>query len=181
MNNIRLLLKYIAPYKGSAIKNILYNILSAVFALFTFTLIKPFLTVLFGRVGIVANPGPFQLNSEYIKTFTNYLLSVFIDKYGQAGALLLAVMVVTIASLFKNGFIFLANNCMAMIRSSTVRDLRKMLYNKILRFSLLAVMVVTIASLFKNGFIFLANNCMAMIRSSTVRDLRKMLYNKILR
>jgi ABC-type multidrug transport system, ATPase and permease components len=136
MNNIRLLIKYIAPYKGSAIKNILYNILSAVFALFTFTLIKPFLTVLFGRVGTVADPGPFQLNSEYIKTFTNYLLSVFIDKYGQAGALLLAVMVVTIASLLKNGFIFLANNCMALIRSSTVRDLRKMLYNKILRLPL---------------------------------------------
>jgi subfamily B ATP-binding cassette protein MsbA len=136
MNNIRLLLKYIAPYKGSAIKNILYNILSAVFALFTFTLIKPFLTVLFGRVGVVADPGPFQMNSEYIKTFTNYLLSLFIDKYGQAGALLLAVMVVTVASLLKNGFIFLANNCMALIRSSTVRDLRRMLYNKILKLPL---------------------------------------------
>ena len=132
MNNIRLLIKYIAPYKWSAIKNILYNILSAVFALFTFTLIKPFLTVLFSRVGTVADPGPLQLNSDYIGTLTKYYLSVFIDKYGQAGALLLAVMVVIIASLFKNGFIFLANNCMALIRSNTVRDLRKKLYNKIL-------------------------------------------------
>lgn len=136
MNNIRLLIKYIAPYKWSAIKNILYNILSAVFALFTFTLIKPFLTVLFNRVGTVTDPGPFQFNSEYIKTLTNYSLSVFIDKYGQAGALLLAVMVVIIASLLKNGFIFLANNCMALIRSSTVRDLRKNLFSKILRLPL---------------------------------------------
>jgi len=132
MNNIRLLIKYIAPYKWSAIKNILYNILSAIFALFTFTLIKPFLTVLFSRVGTVADPGPMQLNSDYVGTLTKYYLSVFIDKYGQAGALLLAVMVVIIASLFKNGFIFLANNCMALIRSNTVRDLRKKLYNKIL-------------------------------------------------
>jgi subfamily B ATP-binding cassette protein MsbA len=136
MNNLRLLIKYIAPYKGSAIKNILYNILSAIFALFTFTLIKPFLTVLFSRVGTVADPGPFQLNSVYISKFTNYLLSFFIDKYGQAGALLLAVVVVTLASLFKNGFIFLANNCMALIRSSTVRDLRRKLYHKILRLPL---------------------------------------------
>ena len=132
MNNIRLLIKYIAPYKWSAIKNILYNILSAVFALFTFTLIKPFLTVLFSRVGTVADPGPLQLNSDYMGQLTKYYLSVFIDKYGQAGALLVAVMVVIIASLFKNGFIFLANNCMALIRSNTVRDLRKKLYNKIL-------------------------------------------------
>ncbi len=132
MNNIRLLIKYIAPYKWSAIKNILYNILSAIFALFTFTLIKPFLTVLFSRVGTVADPGPMQFNSVYVGTLTKYYLSVFIDKYGQAGALLLAVMVVIIASLFKNGFIFLANNCMALIRSNTVRDLRRKLYNKIL-------------------------------------------------
>jgi len=136
MKNVRLLLKYIAPYKWSAIKNILYNVLSAIFALFTFTLIKPFLTVLFNRVGAVADPGPLQLNSEYAGTLAKYYLSVFIDKYGQAGALFLAVLVVVIASLFKNGFIFLANNCMALIRSSTVRDLRRKLYNKILRLPL---------------------------------------------
>jgi ATP-binding cassette, subfamily B, bacterial MsbA len=136
MNNIRLLIKYIAPYKWSAIKNILYNILSAFFALFTFTLIKPFLTVLFDRVGVVASPGAFHLTSEYIGNFTKYLLSVFIKDYGQTGALFMAVMVVIVASLFKNGFIFLANNCMALIRSSTVRDLRKRMYNKILRLPL---------------------------------------------
>ena len=136
MKNIRLLVKYFAPYKWSAVKNIIYNILSALFALFTFTLIKPFLNVLFNRVVAVANPGHFQLNSAYLATFTKYYLSVFIDKNGQSAALLLAVLVVIAASLFKNGFIFLANNCMAFIRSSTVRDLRRKLYHKILRLPL---------------------------------------------
>jgi ATP-binding cassette, subfamily B, bacterial MsbA len=136
MKNIRLLVKYFAPYKWSAIKNIIYNIFSALFALFTFTLIKPFLTVLFNRVESVANPGPFQLNSDYIGAFTKYYLSGFIEKHGQSAALLLAVLVVIAASLLKNGFIFLANNCMAFIRSSTVRDLRKKLYHKILRLPL---------------------------------------------
>jgi ATP-binding cassette, subfamily B, bacterial MsbA len=136
MNNIRLLLKYFLPYKWSAVKNILYNILSALFALVTFTLIKPFLTVLFNRVDAVADPGPFHLNAEYLGLFAKYFLSVFISKNGQTGALFLAVIVVICASLFKNGFIFLANNCMAYIRSSTVRDLRKKLYAKILRLPL---------------------------------------------
>src|SRR5674476_469396 len=138
MKNIRLLLKYFAPYKWSAVKNIMYNILSAIFALLTFTLIKPFLTVLFdfGKVVPVANPGPFQLNSAYLDSFSKYYLTAFIEKNGQSGALLLAVLVVICASFFKNGFIFLANNCMAFIRSSTVRDLRKKLYAKILRLPL---------------------------------------------
>ncbi|TAL62288.1 MAG: ABC transporter ATP-binding protein [Bacteroidetes bacterium] len=136
MKNVRLLLKYFAPYKWSAVRNILYNILSALFALLTFTLVKPFLTVLFISDAIVANPGPFQLNAEYIESLSKYYLSVFIDKNGQSGALMLVVLIVISASLFKNGFIFLANNCMAFIRSSTVRDLRKKLYHKILRLPL---------------------------------------------
>ena len=136
MNNVRLLLKYFAPYKWSAVKNIIYNILSALFALLTFTLIKPFLTVLFSGAAVVANPGPFQLTSAYIGAFSKYYLSVFIEKYGQSGALTLVVLIVIVASLFKNAFIFLANNCMALIRSSTVRDLRKKLYHKILRLPL---------------------------------------------
>lgn len=138
MNNIRLLLKYIAPYKWSAIKNILYNVLSAIFTLITFSLIKPFLNVLFDptKIANVSDPGPFQLNLGYLDKFQDFILADFISKYGPSGALLLAVLVVLAASLFKNAFIFLANNCMAFIRSSTVRDLRKKLYAKILRLPL---------------------------------------------
>jgi ATP-binding cassette, subfamily B, bacterial MsbA len=136
MNNIRLLIKYFAPYKWSAVKNIIYNILSALFALLTFTLVKPFLTVLFSGDVAVSNPGPFQMSFEYIGNFSKYYLSVFIQKNGQTGALMLVVLIVIGASFFKNGFIFLANNCMAFIRSSTVRDLRRKLYDKILRLPL---------------------------------------------
>ncbi|MCX6255024.1 MAG: ABC transporter transmembrane domain-containing protein, partial [Bacteroidia bacterium] len=136
MNNIRLLLKYLAPYRWSAVKNIIYNILSAVFALVSYTLAIPFLKILFNRVENVINPGAFQFNSEYIGAFSKYYLSVFIDKNGRTGALLLVVLIVIVASLFKNGFIFMANNSMAFIRASTVRDLRRKMYHKVLRLPL---------------------------------------------
>jgi len=96
----------------------------------------PFLNILFNRVEVVTHPGNFQLNADYIGTFFRYYLSTFIDKHGQAGALLLVVMIVIGASLFKNGFIFLANNSMAFIRASTVRDLRRKVYHKVLRLPL---------------------------------------------
>ncbi len=136
MKNLRLLLKYFAPYRWSAFRNILYNILSAVFALGTYTLVIPFLNILFNRVEVVTHPGNFQLNADYVGTFFKYYLSEFIDKHGQAGALLLVVMIVIGASFFKNGFIFLANNSMAFIRASTVRDLRRKLFHKVLRLPL---------------------------------------------
>lgn len=136
MNKARLLLKYIRPYKWSAVRNIGYNLLSAVFALFSYTLVVPFLKILFNRVGTVPNPGEFHLTSEYISAAATYYLSVIIDKFGEPGALMLVSLVVVVASLFKNGFIFLANNSMAYIRACTVRDLRAKLYNKILRLPL---------------------------------------------
>jgi subfamily B ATP-binding cassette protein MsbA len=136
MKNLKVLLKYIAPYKWSAIRNIIYNILSALFALLSYTLAIPFLKILFDRVEQVANPGPFQLSASYLSAFGKYYLSQMITAHGQTGALILVVIVVIIASLFKNGFIFMAFNSMAFLRAVTVRDLRRNLYHKFLKLPL---------------------------------------------
>lgn len=136
MINIRLLLKYFTPYYGSAIRNIIYNILSAIFALISYTLVIPFLNILFNRVEIVSAPGVFHFSLDYFGTFIKYYFSEFIDKQGQIATLLLVVITVIVASFFKNGFIFLANNSLAYIRASTVRGLRRKLYNKILKLPL---------------------------------------------
>jgi subfamily B ATP-binding cassette protein MsbA len=136
MKNVRLLLKYFAPYRWSAVRNVIYNILSALFALLSYTLAVPFLKILFNTVEITNHPGDFQLTSDYISLFTKYYLSAFIESNGQGGALFLVVLIVIVASFFKNGFIFLANNSMAYIRASTVRDLRKRLYDKVLKLPL---------------------------------------------
>ncbi|HAM10241.1 MAG: antibiotic ABC transporter ATP-binding protein [Bacteroidetes bacterium GWE2_41_25] len=133
MKNIRLLLKYFAPYRWSAFRSILYNILGGLFALLSFSLVVPFLTILFNNLGDVANPGEFQLTSVYIQQFSRYYLSIFIEANGKSGALMLVVFIVIGASLFKNTFIFLANNSIAYIRACTVRDLRKRLYDKFLK------------------------------------------------
>jgi ATP-binding cassette, subfamily B, bacterial MsbA len=136
MKNLKVLLKYLAPYKWSAFRNIFYNLLGALFALFTFTLAVPFLNILFGRVGAITDPGPFHLSTRYLVAFGKFYLSNFVAQHGQANSLILIVIVVIFASLFKNGFIFLAYSSMAYIRSSTVRDIRQNMYNKLLRLPL---------------------------------------------
>jgi ATP-binding cassette, subfamily B, bacterial MsbA len=136
MKNVRLMLKYFAPYRWSAIRSILYNILSAVFALGSYTLMIPFLKILFNTMEKVADPGSFQFSLKYFDAFSKYYLYDFITRNGQTGALMLVVLIVIVASLFKNGFIFMANNSMAYIRACTVRDLRKKLYDKVLNLPL---------------------------------------------
>jgi subfamily B ATP-binding cassette protein MsbA len=133
MRKARLLLTYLEPYKWSAVKNILYNVLSAIFALVSYTLVIPFLKILFNTFGSVPYPGEFQLNIDYLGAAGRYYLNSFIVKQGEFNALMLVCLVVVVASLFKNGFIFLANNSMAFIRACTVRDLRKKMYDKVLR------------------------------------------------
>jgi len=136
MNKIKLLLKYIAPYKWQALYSIIFNILSAVFALVSYTLAIPFLKIMFNRVEVIQNPGAFQMTVDYLASASKYFLSLFIDRHGQTGALLIVSGVFIVASLLKNGFIFLANNSMAYIRSFTVRDLRKKMYDKVLKLPL---------------------------------------------
>ncbi len=136
MKSIRTLLQYLKPYKWLAVKNMLYNILSAFFALFTFTLIVPFLQILFNRVADVPHPEAFTFSAGYLKNYMSWLFSTSIDKFGAAQTLLIVVIIFAIASFIKNLFVFLANNCMASLRAGTVRDVRKKIYEKILRLPL---------------------------------------------
>lgn len=136
MKSLRILLQYLRPYKWLAVKNMGYNILSAFFALFTYTLIVPFLQILLKRVGSVPDPGPFTLSVSYLKEWTNWFFSSSIDRYGEMKTLLIVVIVFTLASFMKNLLIFLANNCMASLRAGTVRDVRNRVYDKILRLPL---------------------------------------------
>ena len=129
-------MKYISPYKWMAVKGVTFNILSAFFALFSYTLAVPFLSVLFSRVEVVPSPGEFQMSISYFTAFSKYYLSQLIVNNGKEGALMMVSIAFIIASLLKNGFIFLANNTMAYVRASTVRDLRKKMYDKVLRLPL---------------------------------------------
>jgi ABC-type multidrug transport system fused ATPase/permease subunit len=136
MKSIRILLQYIKPYKWLAVQNMGFNILSAFFALFTYTLIVPFLQILFNRVESIPNPGPFNFSAGYIKEWANWFFSSSIEKYGEMRTLLAVVIIFALASFFKNLLVFLANNCMASLRAGTVRDVRNLIYNKILRLPL---------------------------------------------
>lgn len=130
------ILAMVKPYWLRATQNILFNILSSLFALFSFTLAAPFLGILFGTQPIVEEPVAFELSTKAIAHNVNYFFSKLILEYGQAKALLAVAVLVVIVAFFKNGFKFLANYHMAPIRAGVERDLRKKIYEKLLRLPL---------------------------------------------
>ncbi|MFZ2286897.1 MAG: ABC transporter ATP-binding protein [Bacteroidales bacterium] len=136
MKSLKILLQYLKPYKWLAVQNMTYNILSALFALFTFTLIVPFLQILFNRIGEAPHPGSFAFSMKYFSDWADWFFSSQIARYGEMRTLLVVVIIFALASFIKNLLVFLANNCMASLRAGTVRDVRKRVYDKILRLPL---------------------------------------------
>jgi subfamily B ATP-binding cassette protein MsbA len=135
MKSIRILLGYLSPFKWQAFKNVIFNILSAFFALFVITLIKPFLGILFNEASTPDIPVT-AISFNSIGNLRDAFLTGIVTNYGQITALLMVCVFVAVASLFKNGFIFLAYNNMAFMRAGTVRNLRRKMYEKVLRLPL---------------------------------------------
>lgn len=124
---------YIKPYWLFAVLNILFNILSAFFALFSFVMAIPFLRILFNTQEMVTNPVPFTMNMEALQHNFNFFLSRIIMFKGDAAALLLVSGLVILMAMLKTGFKFLANYYITPVRVGVVRDIRNRVYRKILR------------------------------------------------
>ncbi|HPB06527.1 MAG TPA: hypothetical protein PKX60_09845 [Prolixibacteraceae bacterium] len=59
-----LLKRFIPPYKGWAISNIIFNIFGAIFGAFSFLALSPILGILFGTQKLVTEPVDFALSIE---------------------------------------------------------------------------------------------------------------------
>lgn len=136
MNSVLKIAKYIKPYWLNALLNIIFNLLSSFFALFTYSLVIPFLSVLFDRQKLVTQAVPFSLSASAIQHNLNYILSKIVIDYGQAKSLMFIALLVVVMSLFKNAFVFLANYFVTNVRTGVVRDIRQLLYDKILKLPL---------------------------------------------
>jgi len=126
------IVSYIKPYWVSALLNIIFNILSAFFALFSFMMVIPFLHILFNKQEKVTELLPFSLKTDILQHNFNYYLSHIIENQTAGKALLVVSIFVVIMALFKTGFAFLANYSVASARTGVVRDIRKRVYDKIL-------------------------------------------------
>jgi subfamily B ATP-binding cassette protein MsbA len=126
------IVSYIKPYWVSALLNVIFNIFSAFFALFSFIMVIPFLRILFNKQEKITELLPFSFKSEILQHNFNYYLSQIIENQGASKALLVVSIFVVIMALFKTGCAFLANYSVTSARTGVVRDIRKRVYNKIL-------------------------------------------------
>ncbi len=132
MSDFRLLLEYIKKYWINSLLYLVFNALSVLFALFSFTMVIPFLRVLFNPNKLVTSLLPWTFNSRVLIHNLNYYLSQIIIHQGPVKALLAITVLVVVASLLKNGFFYLGRYVIASVRNGVVKDLMANLYKKII-------------------------------------------------
>lgn len=138
MKGLKRILQYVFPkYWKQAMLNFLFVGLSTVAGLFSFTLVVPFLDVLFDtNLSATPEPVPFEWDFDSMSKIFNYYLSKIIIDYGKSSALLYLSGFILIAIFLKTGFWYTSKLVMINIRYSIVKDIRDKLYNKITRLSL---------------------------------------------
>ena len=125
-------LYYIKPYRFQVFLNVLLNILTAVFSLFSLALLAPFLGILFGTQEMVLVKPAFELSSSVILKTVYYYLSIIKNESGATHALFFVAAFILAMTFFKNLFAFFSNFFMAPLRNGIIKDIRNRIYNKVL-------------------------------------------------
>ena len=125
-------LGYVKPYWGSVTMNVVFTILATIFSLFSFSMIVPFLNLLFNPDNLITVKPEFSLSSDALLETMNYYISSIIISKGQKMALLFICVMLVFAFFLRNLTTYMASYYMAAVRVNSIKDLRAELYNKIL-------------------------------------------------
>lgn len=143
--------KYMKGYWNYATQNIIFNVLYSVFAVFSITLVIPFLDLLFKQGArpyldyINAYDPNKSIMANGVKEWFYHLMSKLIVQYGTTDemllkgkiqALVLICVAIFILTFLKNLFRYFAMYCLAPIRNGVVRDLRNRMMRKTLELPL---------------------------------------------
>lgn len=130
---MKLLRRFVPPYKRYLALNIVFNLLSAVLTLFSFALIIPILEMLFKIKE--ANYAYMALGDGSLKevAFNNfyYYTQESISLFGPTWTLALLGASLVVMTALKTGTSYLSSYFIIPLRSGIVRDIRNFVYDKI--------------------------------------------------
>ncbi len=136
----QLLRRFVSPYKKYLAESLLLNLLSAFLNVFSFTLIIPILQILFKMdtkvYEFIAWDTPGMEMKDVVVNNFYYGVSQLIADKGASLALLILGLSLAVMTLLKTLTYFASSAVMIPLRTGVVRDIRRMVYNKVLRLPL---------------------------------------------
>ncbi|MGN0211409.1 MAG: ABC transporter ATP-binding protein [Muribaculaceae bacterium] len=130
---IKILRRFVPPYKKYLFLNIFFNMLAAFLTLFSFAVIIPILEMLFKirEASYAFMPWDSGSLKDVIINNFYYYTQVIIDDYGQSMALAALALLLIVLTLLKTGSAYLSAYFIIPIRAGIVRDIRNFIYEKI--------------------------------------------------
>ena len=141
---LRVLRRFVPPYKKYLALSIVFNVLSAILNIFSFATLIPILNILF-KTSDAAKPVPYvawgsaesigQL-VDIIVNNLNYYIQRMIVEWGATTTLLVVGLLLAFMTMLKTLSYFLSSAAIIPIRTGVVRDIRNQMYRKITSLSL---------------------------------------------
>ena len=137
MSILKLLHRFIPPYRPQVALNILFNILSTVLSLFSFATIIPMLRLLFGISDVnsqyveLVRTMPIKEYVEAARGNLYWWMGQMVNQHGAGSVLLMLGLFLVVTTGLKCLCAWLANFFIVPIRTGVLRDLRQQLYNKV--------------------------------------------------
>lgn len=133
---INLLRRFVSPYKKFVAWAVVLNILSAIFNVFSFSLLIPILNILFktdggNKIYTFMEWDSAPLKDVAVNNFY-YYVSQLIEIYGPSNTLLWLGLFLAGMTLLKTACYFGSSAVMIPLRTGVVRDIRTLVYSKIM-------------------------------------------------
>ena len=130
----KVLKRFAAPYKAYLGGSVVLNLFSAVFNIFSFALLIPILNILFKMDTTVYEFVPWNglPDKDQLRNNMYWSVSQLIEKWGGSTTLLILGCIFGVVTLLKTSCYFASSAVMVPLRTGIVRDIRTMVYNKLL-------------------------------------------------
>ncbi|MBR6416513.1 MAG: ABC transporter ATP-binding protein [Bacteroidales bacterium] len=136
---LQVLKRFVSPYKKYLWGSVALNILSAIFNIFSFSLIIPMLRILFRMTDKVYSFIPIDFSAMSVKEIAEAIVNNaywkvgnLMDNIGPSNTLLVLCGILGVMTALKTACYFGSSAVMIPIRTGVVRDIRRLLYKKIL-------------------------------------------------
>lgn len=137
---LKVLRRFVPPYKKYLVLSVIFNILSAILNIFSFAAIIPILKIIFKTGDEVMATGYMSFADGGLKEVgannMNYFVQQLIAQFGASTTVLLIGLLLVVMTFLKTGAYFLSSAFIIPIRTGVVRDIRNQLYRKITSLSL---------------------------------------------
>jgi subfamily B ATP-binding cassette protein MsbA len=130
------ILSYARPFGRFVPVYVLYALLSIIFGLLNFTLLKPLFDVIFEQVDPAslskyASKPEFSFSIEYFSHLFNYNFLQIADEYGKMGTLFYVCIIIVISVFLANLFTYLSGVVLAKVRAVVIKRMRVDIFSQV--------------------------------------------------